>query len=107
VTVPSNQWDIPRKVWAILASWGLAVLVIASLLSYWIWSNERSQDTQNARAQREQDRAMCVMLDLFTTGPAPVAGPAGDRGRAVLKAMNDYRGVIHCDDLAPSLPVGD
>jgi hypothetical protein len=102
--VPSSQWDIPRRVWWILASWGLAVLVIATLLSAWIWTNQREAEKARDLAQRDQDRAMCVMLDLFTSGPEPVAGPAGDRGRAVLKAMNDYRGVIHCDQLAPSLP---
>jgi hypothetical protein len=70
------------------------------VLSFWIGSNEREQDRARDRAKLEQDRAMCVMLDLFTTGPAPVAGPAGDRGRAVVGAMKAYRAVIHCDSLS-------
>lgn len=82
----AEVWEIPRRVWFILLSWGLAVLMLAGLLSAWIYSNER-----------EQDKAMCSMLDLFMSGPPPVAGPAGDRGRAVLAAMRAYRGTLRCD----------
>jgi hypothetical protein len=99
MNTPASRWEIPRKVWLILLSWGIAVLLIAGLLSFWIWSNERQQDAENARVQRQQDRAMCVMLDLFTSGPAPVPGPEGDRGRAVLKAMTNYRATLRCDSL--------
>lgn len=80
-----EQWSIPRRVWFVLLSWGLSVLVLAGLFSYWVWSN-----------QRTQNRAMCSMIDLITTGPAPVPGPAGDRGRAVLRAMRDYRNTLGC-----------
>jgi hypothetical protein len=78
---------------AILMSWGLAVLMLAGLGYFAIWYN-----------QRQQDRAMCAMLQLFMTGPDPVPGPAGDRGRAVLKAMTDYQKTIGCDQIAPRLP---
>jgi hypothetical protein len=67
--------------------------MLAGLGFFAIWHN-----------QRQQDRAMCVMLRLFTTGPEPVAGPAGDRGRAVLKAMTDYQATLGCEDLLPKLP---
>jgi hypothetical protein len=87
VTGP-ERWEIPRRVWFILLSWGLAVLVLAGLLSYWIW-----------HVQREKDRAMCAMMTLFTSGPEPVAGPAGDRGRAVLRAMRAYQDTLRCDEL--------
>lgn len=87
---------ISRPVWMILLSWGLAVLVISGLLSFWIWTNDRQQEADNLRVQREQDHAMCEMLDLFASGPPPVAGPAGDRGRTVLKAMAAYRETLHC-----------
>lgn len=85
-----------RPVWMILLSWGLAVLAIAGLLSYWIWSNQQKAVQEQQRAQHRQDMAMCVMLDLFTSGPAPVDGPAGDRGRAVLAAMTAYRATLDC-----------
>ena len=81
----AQREPITRPVWFILLSWGLAVILLTGVFSYWIWSNER-----------EQDRAMCVMLDLFTSGPPPADGPAGDRGRAVLKAMTDYRETLDC-----------
>lgn len=82
-----SEWAIPGRIWAILAAWGVGILVLAALFAYRIDS-----------VQREQDRAMCVMLDLFTAGPAPVAGPAGDRGRAVLAAMRVYRATLRCQD---------
>lgn len=84
-----ERWEIPPRVWAVLFSWGLAVLGLAGIFSYWTWTNEHN-------ARREQDRAMCVMLELFTAGPEPVAGPAGDRGRAVLAAMRAYRATLRC-----------
>lgn len=70
---------------AILLSWGVAVLALAGMFSWWIWHNDR-----------QQDRAMCRMIDLITVGPAPVPGPAGDRGRAVLAAMRNYQATLHC-----------
>lgn len=88
---------IPRPIWTILLSWGLAVLLISGLLSAWIWKNEREQDAENAKVQREQDQAMCAMLELFTAGPPPPAGAAGERGRAVLAAMIAYRATLQCD----------
>lgn len=88
-----------RPVWLVLLSWGLAVLIISGLLSAWIWKNEREQDAENQKVQREQDRAMCEMLDLFMGGPTPVPGPAGDRARAGLKAMGAYRQALKCDSL--------
>lgn len=71
---------VSRPVWFILLSWGLAVLVISGLLSYWVWTN-----------QRQQDRDMCAMTSVFLGGPEPVAGPAGDRGRVVREALEKYR----------------
>ncbi len=82
----AEVWSIPRRVWFVLMSWGLAVLVLAGLFSLQLWSSKR-----------EQDRAMCAMLDIFTAGPEPVAGPAGERGRAVLAAMQVYRETLNCD----------
>jgi hypothetical protein len=67
-------------------SWGLAVLMLAGLFAYQLWESER-----------EQDRAMCAMLDILISGPEPVAGPAGDRGRAVLTAIRVYQDTLHCD----------
>lgn len=70
---------IPRKVLLVLLSWGMAVMLMASLFSAWVWTN-----------QQRQDRDMCAMLSVFLTGPEPVAGPAGDRSRTVRAAMRDY-----------------
>lgn len=94
-----------RPVWMVLVSWGMAVLVISGLLSAWIWNNDRQQEAENRKVQREQDQAMCVMLDLFTGGPPPVPGPAGDRGRVILKAMQGYQRTLHCEDFDQEGPV--
>ena len=100
----SARWDIPRPIWTILLSWGVAMLLIAGLLSFWISSNERQQDAENVKVQREQDRAMCVVLDLFIAGPPPPAGSAGERGRAVIAAMTAYQTTLRCDSLPPVGP---
>lgn len=76
---------ISRPVWQILLSWGLAVLVISGLTSFWIYRN-----------QLQQDRDMCAMTSVFLGGPEPVAGPAGDRGRVVRDALIKYRENRHC-----------
>jgi hypothetical protein len=89
----------------VLLSWGMAVLAISGLLSWWIYSNQQAQAEANAEVQREQDRAMCALVELFTTGPEPVSGPEGDRQRVILQAMRDYQGVLHCEDFALEPPV--
>lgn len=84
--------SIPRPVWLVLFSWGLAVLVISGILAAWVRSNQ----VQIERNQRQQDADMCAMTSVFLGGPEPVAGPAGDRGRVVRKALEDYRASRGC-----------
>lgn len=93
-----------RPVWLVLISWGLAVLVISGLLSAWIYTNQRNAEAERNRLQREQDRAMCAMISVFTTGPAPVPGPEGDRSRVVVQAMTEYQRVLRCDDFDAEPP---
>jgi hypothetical protein len=86
---------ISRPVWLILASWGAAVLVIATLLAAWVRSNQ----VQIERNQLQQDRDMCAMTAVFLGGPEPVPGPAGDRSRVVRAALMDYRANRNCPPL--------
>lgn len=95
----SQDWEIPRKIWMILASWGLAVLVIAGLLSFWIWTSNREAAEDRDRLQLEQDRAMCAVIGVFLSGPEPVPGPQGDRSRSVREAMTGYRDVLRCQEI--------
>lgn len=81
----------------ILASWGVAVLLLAGMLSFWIWRNERLADAEADRVRVEQDRAMCTMLDLFLSTDAP---PTNERGQEIQGAMKAYRATLRC----PSLP---
>jgi hypothetical protein len=93
---------ITRPVWMILLSWGLAVLTITGLLSFWIYSNQREAEAQQRQLQLEQDRAMCAMIEVFLQGPEPVPGPNGERSRTVRAAMKNYQGVLDCDQLQSS-----
>jgi hypothetical protein len=95
----AEVWEIPRRVWFILLSWGLAVLLLAGLLSFWIYSNQRRADEARDRLKLQQDRAMCAMIDVFLQGPDPVAGPAGDRSRSVRAGMLNYQAILRCDQL--------
>lgn len=93
----AEVWEIPRKVWLVLMSWGMAVVVIATLLSFWIYSNQRKADEQRDRLRLQQDRAMCAMIDVFLGGPEAPAGPTGDRSRAVRTGMLTYQATLQCD----------
>lgn len=77
---------IPRQVWLVLISWGVAVLVLAGMFSAWVYRN-----------QRDQDRAMCALINVFLTGPEPVAGPNGDRSRSVRAGMTAYQQILKCN----------
>lgn len=85
MTTPPSKWRIPGPVWFVLLSWGLAVLMIAGLLSIWVY-----------QTQRKQERDMCAMVAVFLQDPEPVPGPAGDRSRAVRTAMRDYYAARDC-----------
>src|SRR4051812_10893779 len=98
MTAAPERWEIPRRVWFILLSWGVAVLMLAGLFSFWMWHSQRQAEAQREALRLQQDRAMCTMLDLFTSGPEPVAGPAGDHGRTVLAAMRAYQQALRCDE---------
>lgn len=104
MTTRSAEWDIPRKVWYVLASWGLAVLCIAGLLSFWIWRNEQDQERSEAQLQLEQDRAMCAITRAFIQAPEPPPGPEGERARHFRKLMTDYRNALHCQELESGNP---
>lgn len=95
----AEVWEIPRRVWFILLSWGCAVLVLAGLLSFWIWSNEHRADQERDGIRLQQDKAMCAMIDVFLSGPEPLAGPAGDRSRAVRAGMTNYQNALKCTSL--------
>jgi hypothetical protein len=96
-TAPAVTWQIPRNVWVILVTWALAVVLLSGLFAFWQY-----RDQQAAKAaQREQDRQMCLTLDLFRGGPEPVPGPAGDRSRVVIARIHDQQTALGCDQLRP------
>jgi hypothetical protein len=76
---PVKDWSIPGRVWSILLSWGMAVILMATIFSAWVYAN-----------QRQQEADMCKMIEVLIAGPTPVPGPEGDRGRAVIAAMTGY-----------------
>jgi hypothetical protein len=95
----AEVWEIPRRVWFILLSWGLAVLVLTGLFSAWIWTAQRQAEHERDALKLQQDRAMCAMISVFLSGPEPVAGPSGDRSRAVRAGMTNYQAVLRCDQI--------
>lgn len=103
MTTRSVDWDIPRRIWFILLSWGLGVIILAGLFSFWVWSNQREDANQRDMIQIEQDRAMCELTGFFTnSGATPPPGPPGDRAREGLRRMNEYRATLRCDQLPPA-----
>lgn len=93
IAAKSNEWRIPARVWAVLVSWGLAVLLLASLFGWASWRNQQAiqrNQEEIARNQAEQDRDMCEMVAVILSGPRPVPGPAGDRARSAQQGMRDW-----------------
>lgn len=83
----AEVWFIPKRVWLILLSWGLAVFLLAGLFSFWTYRN-----------QRQQDHDMCVMTGALLPGPEPTGDSAtAQRSRAVRTAIRDYRADRGCD----------
>lgn len=95
---------ISRPVWQILFWWGVGVLMISALLSFWIWKNEQDQERDERSLQLQQDRAVCGIIRAITDGPPPVAGPEGERARGILKALQDWENSLHCQELTSANP---
>lgn len=86
------RWTIPPQVWAVLVSWGLAVILLAGLFSFWQYRQQEQADRQTARERA----AMCDLLDtLVSDAPIP-AGPAGDRAREGRAKILAYRETLLC-----------
>jgi hypothetical protein len=100
----AEREPLDRRVLAILLSWGLAVLALAGLFSFWTQRNQREDAREREQIQVEQDRAMCELTGFFTSsGTTPPPGPEGDREREGIARMTAYRATLRCDQLpAPS-----
>jgi hypothetical protein len=85
-------WRIPRNVWAILLSWGLAVVVLSGLFTYKMHLDQQAA----AERDRKQDLAMCQMIDRIIGDVEPPAGPTGQRARDVRADMIAYRATLAC-----------
>ena len=95
----AEVWEIPRRVWFVLLSWGLSVLILTGLFSAWLWTAQRHAEAERDALKVQQDQAMCAMIGVFLEGPDPVAGSAGDRSRSVRAGMRNYQAVLHCDEI--------
>lgn len=86
------RWVIPRQVWLVLISWGMAVVILAGLFSLWQYRQQEQADRQTAKERA----AMCDLIDtLLTDAPIP-AGPAGERARQGRAKMLKYRETLAC-----------
>jgi hypothetical protein len=92
-------WEIPRNVWIVLMTWGLALILITGGLSLWITKNAEKAERDRLEAKRTQDRDMCLTLDLFWAGPPPPPGPTGDWRRTVLAQIERQQDNLKCDQL--------
>jgi hypothetical protein len=81
----AEVWSIPRRVWFVLMSWGLAVMVLAGLFSFWTYAN-----------QKRQDKDMCTMVAALMAAPDPPDGPSGERSRITRAALQAYANSRDC-----------
>lgn len=63
---PRKRPPLDGRVIAILASWGVAVLVLAGLLSWAMWRSQQQQDQRLAEAeQRARAQSLAVVCAAF------------------------------------------
>jgi hypothetical protein len=86
------RWTIPRNVWAILLSWGLAVVLLSGLFAWKLHLDQQAA----AERDRQQDLAMCQMIDRIIGDVEPPAGPDGQRAREIRTDMIAYRRTLAC-----------
>lgn len=94
-----QTWEIPRNVWIILVTWGLALILLTGGLALWITRNAEAAEREREAAKRDQDREMCLTLDLFWAGPPPPPGQTGEWRRTVLAQIDRQQGKLQCDSL--------
>lgn len=86
------RWEIPRNVWYVLISWGLAVVLLSGMFAWW----QHREAVKSAQRDRAQDLAMCQMIDRIIGDVEPPAGPEGERGRQIRADMINYRATLAC-----------
>lgn len=87
MTAPPRRWEIPPRVWALLASIAGGVFVLAVVAGVTQWRNQ--QVTQHQLDDLRRD--LCSLTTDLAGGPTPAAGPAGDRARALRPKMDALR----------------
>jgi hypothetical protein len=96
VTQPSG---LPRTVYAVLISWGVAVLLLAGLFAFWIDRNNDLARERDHAIQLQQTRYMCQIVGVIVSGPAPPPGPEGERGRMVVAGAKGFYDAARCAEL--------
>lgn len=100
-SAPARQ-TLPRTVYYVLISWGLAVLLLAGLGAFWIDRNQDQARERDQQIQRQQTRAMCQIVQVIVSGPTPPPGEAGERGRAVVAGARSFHESARCAELLAS-----
>jgi hypothetical protein len=87
MTAPPRRWEIPPKVWAVLAS-GLAGVVVLFMVAGIVeWRAQR----ENGRRDAELRGVLCRLVNLPPVSPAPTAGPGAERARQAARLVEDLR----------------
>lgn len=90
----AEVWSIPRRVWFVLMSWGVAILAIMGLFAFWAWRIDKDQDREQ---DDKRDQAMCEMMDTLLAAPDAVdQNEAAERSRISRAAIRHYQDVIGC-----------
>lgn len=91
------RWEVPPKVWALLASLVAGVLVLFAVFSVTAWVAQRANDRRDTQLRRD----LCEVTGALAV-PTPLpTGPAGERARVLVPKMDALR-KTSCDGVTPS-----
>lgn len=82
---------LPPGLFSALMSMVVGIAAVFALGAWWT-------DKRFADLEREQNRELCGVLSVITTGPEPPAGPSGDRARIVRDGLIRWRAALNCPD---------
>lgn len=75
----------------------IVTMLLVGGSGYWYTNYvQRQADRRHDQIVRESEQKWCELLTIITSGPAPPAGPAGERARVIAAELAKLRNGFGC-----------